>query len=70
MPGAYPKTATVALTNATLPYIRKLANQGSSDAIKNDPALALGVNLFNGTVTNRAVAEALNFKYRALETLL
>ncbi|MGB5964624.1 MAG: alanine dehydrogenase [Sulfurimonadaceae bacterium] len=70
MPGAYPKTATVALTNATLPYIRKLANEGSINAIKNDPALALGVNLFNGVVTNPAVAEALDFNYRAVETLL
>jgi alanine dehydrogenase len=70
MPGAYPKTATVALTNATLPYIRKLADQGSTDAIKNDPALALGVNLFNGAVTNPAVAEVLGLEFKALETLL
>ena len=70
MPGAYPKTATVALTNATLPYIRKLANQGSIDAIKEDPSLALGVNVFNGTVTNPAVAKALSLEFKALETLL
>lgn len=70
MPGAYPKTSTVALTNATLPYIRKLANEGSRDAVKNDPALALGVNLFNGAVTNPAVAEALGLEFKALETLL
>ena len=70
MPGAYPKTATAALTNATLPYIRKLANEGSIDAIKNDPSLALGVNLLNGTVTNRAVAEAADCKFRSLETVL
>ena len=70
MPGAYPKSATVALTNATLPYIRELANQGSIDAVKNDPALALGVNVCNGSVTNPAVAEALGFTYKALETVL
>jgi alanine dehydrogenase len=70
MPGAYPKTATVALTNATLPYIRKLADQGSIDAIKEDPSLALGVNVFNGTVTNPAVAKALSLEFKALETLL
>ena len=70
MPGAYPKTATVALTNATLPYIRKLANEGSSDAVNNDPALALGVNVFKGAVTNPAVAEALGLEFKALETLL
>ena len=70
MPGAYPKTATVALTNATIPYIRKLAEKGSIDAIKNDPSLALGVNLFNGVITNRAVAEALDLKFKVLKTLL
>ena len=70
MPGAYPKTTTVALPNATIPYIRKLANQGSVDAIKNDPSLALGVNLFNGMITNRAVAKALSLEFKALEALL
>ncbi|MEA3419125.1 MAG: alanine dehydrogenase [Campylobacterota bacterium] len=70
MPGAYPKTATVALTNATIPYIRELARKGSIDAIKNDHSLALGVNLFNGMITNRAVAQALGLKLKALETLL
>jgi len=70
MPGAYPKTATVALTNATLPYIRKLANEGSVNALKNDPSLALGVNIFNGVMTNRPVAEALSLEFKALETLL
>ncbi|MEA3372863.1 MAG: alanine dehydrogenase [Campylobacterota bacterium] len=70
MPGAYPKTATVALTNATLPYIRKLANEGCPDAIKNDSSLALGVNIFNGSVTNPAVAKALGLESKALETLL
>ncbi|MEN8146699.1 MAG: alanine dehydrogenase [Campylobacterota bacterium] len=70
MPGAYPKTATVALTNATLPYIRKLAKQGSRDAVKYDTALSLGVNLFNGAVTNPAVAETLNLEFKALKTLL
>ncbi len=70
MPGAYPKTATVALTNATLPYMRKLANKGSRNAIADDPSLALGVNLFKGAVTNRAVAETLGLKYEALEALL
>ena len=70
MPGAYPKTASVALTNATLFYMRKLANEGSLEAIKNDPALALGVNLYRGSVTNRAVAETLDLQYEPLEALL
>ena len=70
MPGAYPKTATVALTNATLPYIRKLANDGIINAIKNDPALAFGVNIFNGVVTNSAVAKNFGFEFKELDTLL
>lgn len=70
MPGAYPKTATVALTNATLPYIRKLANEGSIEAIKNDDSLALGVNVFNGVLTNSAVAEVQNKRFEAIQTLL
>lgn len=67
MPGAYPKTATIALTNATLPYFLKLANEGSINAIKNDKSLALGVNIFNGKVTNRAVAEAHGFDFQELD---
>lgn len=70
MPGAYPKTATVALTNATLPYIRKLANEGTIEAVKNDFALGLGVNVFNGVVTNSAVADSQDLKFKALETVL
>ena len=70
MPGAYPKTATVALTNATLPFIRKLANDGCINAIKNDSSLALGVNVFNGVVTNKAVAKAQGLESQTLQTLL
>jgi len=70
MPGAYPKTATVALTNATIPYIRKLADYGCIDAIKNDSALSLGVNIFNGFVTNKAVAEAQDLEFQTLQTCL
>ena len=70
MPGAYPKTATVALTNATLPFIRKLANEGSMNAIKHDTALSLGVNVFNGFLTNSAVAKAQGVESQELEILL
>ena len=70
MPGAYPKTATVALTNATIPYIRKLANNGCINSIKNDSALSLGVNIFNGFVTNKAVAEAQDLEFQTLQTCL
>jgi len=70
MPGAYPKTSTIALTNATLPYIRKLASEGTISAVKRDSSLALGVNIFNGNITNSAVAKAVNFKFKKLETLI
>ncbi|MDT8337618.1 MAG: alanine dehydrogenase [Sulfurimonas sp.] len=67
MPGAYPKTSTVALSNATISYVRKLANDGVINAIRNNASLALGVNVFNGALTNRAVAEAHNLEYKALD---
>jgi alanine dehydrogenase len=70
MPGAVPRTSTYALSNATLPYVMKLAEQGVTDAVRNDPALAKGVNIFGGKVTYEAVAEALGLEYAPLETIL
>ena len=58
MPGAVPRTSTFALTNATLPYILNLANKGAERAMKEDPALMLGLNTYKGVLTNQAVAEA------------
>ena len=58
MPGAVPNTSTWALTNATLPYAVRLANLGWRDALRADPALALGLNVHNGVLTNGPVAEA------------
>jgi alanine dehydrogenase len=59
MPGAVPHTSTYALTNATLPYITDLAVHGPAEAVRRDPALALGVNTVAGRVTNEPVAEFL-----------
>jgi alanine dehydrogenase len=59
IPGAVPNTSTYALTNATLPYVVELATQGARRAATNDPALALGMNVVGGCVTNARVAEAL-----------
>jgi alanine dehydrogenase len=70
MPGAYPKTATQALCNATFPYVRKLANEGTLDALKTSPSLSLGVNVYKGEVTNKAVAEVLGLEFRELEELI
>ncbi len=58
MPGAVPHTSTYALTNATLPYARALANRGWREALSADPSLALGLNTHAGIVTNDAVAAA------------
>ena len=70
MPGAYPKTATLSLCNATFPYVRKLANDGTQDALKTSPSLALGVNVYKGTVTNEAVAEVLGLEFKELGELI
>jgi alanine dehydrogenase len=58
MPGAYPRTSAFALTAATLPYVKRLAEGGVAAAIA-DPAFAKGVNTFEGRITCRPVAEAL-----------
>jgi alanine dehydrogenase len=58
MPGAVPRTSTYALTNVTLPYVLDIAGKGIDGAIRDDPALALGVNTWDGRVTNAGVADA------------
>ena len=58
MPGAVPHTSTYALTNVTLPYALELANHGWREALRRDPALALGLNTYDGHVTYGPVAEA------------
>jgi alanine dehydrogenase len=66
MPGIVPRTSTFALTNATLPYIVRLASDGVERAIKSDPGLAKGVNLKDGQVTCRGVAEAHGLRFTPL----
>lgn len=70
IPGAVPRTATLALTNATQPYILKLAELGWKEAARQDAALARGINCALGRLTYRAVAEAHGMPYTPLETLL
>ncbi|MEE9524083.1 MAG: alanine dehydrogenase [Thermodesulfovibrionales bacterium] len=57
MPGAYPRTSTLALTNATLPYIRSLANKGIDRAINEDPALKSALNIYKGKIVHKALSE-------------
>jgi alanine dehydrogenase len=59
MPGAVPRTSTFALTNATLPYVRVLADLGWQQACDNDPGLAAGLNVHAGHITHPVVAQAL-----------
>ncbi|MGB9660506.1 MAG: alanine dehydrogenase [Moorellaceae bacterium] len=70
MPGAVPRTSTLALTNATLPYVLELANKGWRRAAEEDPALAKGVNVVRGKLTNPGVAEACGLPYYRLEEVL
>jgi alanine dehydrogenase len=70
MPGAVPRTSTYALSNATLPYVEKLARLGIPAALKADTALARGVNTYAGQLTYKGVAEAFGWPYTPLATLL
>ncbi len=70
MPGAVPRTSTLALTGATLPYILKLASMGAEAACKADPALMKGLNTYHGKLTCQAVAQAQNLPYTDPTTIL
>ena len=70
MPGGVPITSTLALTNATLPYVLKLANKGYRQALKETPALLNGLNIIDGKITHRKVAEAFGMDYHPAESFL
>jgi alanine dehydrogenase len=70
MPGAVPHTSTYALTNATLPYVIALANKGLEAAVHDDPHLALGVNVYKGSIVYEPVAQAHGLEYVPLSTLV
>ncbi|MEH7818088.1 alanine dehydrogenase [Bacillus velezensis] len=63
MPGAVPRTSTLALTNVTVPYALQIANKGAAQAIADSPALKAGLNTANGHVTYEAVAKDLGYDY-------
>jgi alanine dehydrogenase len=64
MPGAVPRTSTFALTNATLPYVKMLADLGAARALAHDPHLANGLNVHQGAITHEAVARDLGLPYQ------
>jgi alanine dehydrogenase len=70
MPGGVPRTSTLALTNATLPYALRLARQGWRGACKSDPALRLGLNVVEGKVVYPGVAEAFRLPLVDVATVL
>jgi alanine dehydrogenase len=70
MPGGVPRTSTLALTNATLPYAMQLANKGWKQALEDSPALLKGLNVAHGKVTYGGVAEAFGMDFTRPESLL
>jgi len=70
MPGAVPNTSTMALTNATLRYGLAIADKGWKQAVKDDAALAKGVNVIDGKVTYKEVADVHGLEYVSLESLI
>jgi alanine dehydrogenase len=67
MPGAVPRTSTMALTNATLPYAVQIANKGWKKAMQENPEIKYGVNIIDGQVTYPAVAEAFGLDYTPID---
>ena len=70
MPGAVPNTSTYALNNVTLPFALAIADNGVSQALKNDPHLRQGLNVHTGNITYQQVAEELSYDYTPAETLI
>jgi alanine dehydrogenase len=70
MPGAVPRTSTVALTNATLPYALAIANKGWEKAVREKPELKRGANIVKGKVTYKAVADAFGLEYCPIDSFL
>jgi alanine dehydrogenase len=70
MPGAVPKTSTIALTNATLPYVLQIADLGWQGAMRANPEIKRGANVVKGQVTYRGVAETFGLAYTPIEELL
>jgi len=70
MPGAVPHTSTLALTNATLPYAIEIANKGYEKAVKTNNEIKLGLNMIDGKITYKGVADAFDFEYHTVEYII
>lgn len=69
MPGAYPKTSTIALTNVTLSYVKILANKGIRNAFREDPVIKSSLNTYAGFVVCKALAESMGYEYRNVDEI-
>ena len=63
MPGGVPRTSTIALNRATLPFLSKLASDGYQTALRNDPNFLCGLNVCKGNVTYKAIADIFSHKF-------
>ena len=70
MPGAVPRTSTIALTNATLRYGLQIAEKGLEEACRNSEVISSGVNTYDGKLTNKNVAAAHGYDYTELCSLI
>ena len=70
MPGGVPRTSTIALNKATLPFLSKLADKGYNKVLREDKNFLEGLNIFKGQVTYKAVADTFGFKYTSPNKLL
>ncbi len=70
MPGAYPKTSTIALTNVTLPYVKILANKGIEKAILEDPFIKRALNTYKGFVVHKALADSMGYVYKNVDEIM
>ncbi len=69
MPGAYPKTSTIALTNVTFPYIKLLGNKGIEKAIRQDKSLKSALNTYKGEVVHQALADSMDYPYKDFDKI-
>ncbi len=70
MPGAYPRTSTLALTNVTLPYIKTMANRGIEMAIREDPSIKSALNTYSGEVVHKTLADSLGIPYKSIDEIM
>lgn len=69
MPGAYPKTSTIALTNVTLPYIKILANKGIEKSVREDAIIKSALNTYKGNVVHKALADSMGYIYKSIDEI-